>query len=440
MPAIGNRVLQTTTTTGTGTYALGSAPSGYQAFLTASGVSSGATVCYLVVDSLDTPAAWEVGEGVVTAGSPATLTRTKIWESSAGGAVVAWPAGTKYVMCAVPAQRTPLLGDNGALSIALGGTGATTAPMMAVVTAATQAAARTALGVGDGDAPTHAGLSVSSAAGTARQVVYRSGAAGRFSTGVSGDAEAGTDSGSDYYINRVTDSGVVARVLTISRATGVAAYVGNVITTGAYGDGQGFLGLAGTTPIFGVTRAGNYARVSGFGGVVLESGATSGPGTGTAVITATTSAISLGGAPGAESLRITTVANAVNRLEITGSAVGGGVTVASAGSDANVPLLFSAKGTGANSYLGVDARGGRVVSFFSYVASPANYLRVGATAEGGPPELSAWGAGTDIDLLLSPKGAGLMRFGAWTAATGAVTGYVTIRDAAGNTRKLATIA
>ena len=64
--------------------------------------------------------------------------------------------------------------------------------------------------------------------------------------------------------------------------------------------------------------------------------------------------------------------------------------------------------------------------------------RGGATGSG--IAFCAAGADTDIDLLLTPKGSGLVRFGEH-AAIGAetVSGYVTIRDAAGTTRKLAVV-
>lgn len=50
-------------------------------------------------------------------------------------------------------------------------------------------------------------------------------------------------------------------------------------------------------------------------------------------------------------------------------------------------------------------------------------------------------AGRNLNLKLTPSGTGLVQFGTWTSnADAAVNGYVTIKDASGNTRKLATIA
>src|SRR5690348_5244688 len=99
-----DRVLLATTTTGSGTYSLGSAQTGYQDFAGA-GANSGDSVAYAVVDSLSAPSDWEVGEGVYTAGSPATLSRVTIRASSNGGLAVSWAAGTKYVFCAPSAEK-----------------------------------------------------------------------------------------------------------------------------------------------------------------------------------------------------------------------------------------------------------------------------------------------------------------------------------------------
>ena len=56
---------------------------------------------------------------------------------------------------------------------------------------------------------------------------------------------------------------------------------------------------------------------------------------------------SLGGLPGAESLRVTPVASAVNYLQTTGSATGAAVALTAQGSDTNIDLTITPKGTGA---------------------------------------------------------------------------------------------
>ena len=70
-----------------------------------------------------------------------------------------------------------------------------------------------------------------------------------------------------------------------------------------------------------------------------------------------------------------------------------------------------------------------------------NQIRLISDAAGSPPIVQAGGKDTNIDLLLSPKGTGNVRFGFFTSnADAPVTGYVVIKDAAGNARKLAVIA
>ncbi|MBK3799571.1 hypothetical protein GAY33_10070 [Azospirillum brasilense] len=74
------------------------------------------------------------------------------------------------------------------------------------------------------------------------------------------------------------------------------------------------------------------------------------------------------------------------------------------------------------------------------VAAAVNTLEAAGAVSGAAPTLSVQGANADIDLKLSPKGAGHVRFGQYTAAGGlAVTGYVEIKDAGGVVRRLAIV-
>lgn len=71
----------------------------------------------------------------------------------------------------------------------------------------------------------------------------------------------------------------------------------------------------------------------------------------------------------------------------------------------------------------------------------ANGVRFdGSNAAGGVVTLVAQGSDTNLDMRLAPKGSGVVRFGTLTAnADVAITGYITIKDSAGTTRKLAVI-
>ena len=86
---------ETTTTTGTGTLSLGGAVSGFRTILSPSNISSGNYVQYFLKDANGT--GWERGFGVITSGTPDTLSRVKILESSASDAAITLSAGTHTV-------------------------------------------------------------------------------------------------------------------------------------------------------------------------------------------------------------------------------------------------------------------------------------------------------------------------------------------------------
>lgn len=164
MPQISaDRLKQESTTTGTGSYTLGSVPAGFAAFSSAMAVND--TCYYAAADQAGN--GWEVGIGTLSATN--TLARTTILASSNAGAAISWTSGTRDVFITYPARvagrviapgsskvsianadgingnptidvsEANLTLDNigGTLSVAKGGTGATDA-----------SAARTSLGLG----------------------------------------------------------------------------------------------------------------------------------------------------------------------------------------------------------------------------------------------------------------------------------------------------
>ena len=103
---LNDRVKETSTTTGTGTFDLAGAETGFESFV--SGVGDGNVTYYAI--SNDGTAEFEVGIGTVTDATPDTLARTTVISSSNSDALVNFSAGTKTVFCTLPASRTPSAG------------------------------------------------------------------------------------------------------------------------------------------------------------------------------------------------------------------------------------------------------------------------------------------------------------------------------------------
>ena len=104
--ALNDRVKETSTTTGTGTFDLAGAETGFESFV--SGVGNGNQTYYAI--SNDGTNEFEVGIGTVTDATPDTLSRDTIISSSNSDAAVNFSAGTKTVFCTLPASRTPSAG------------------------------------------------------------------------------------------------------------------------------------------------------------------------------------------------------------------------------------------------------------------------------------------------------------------------------------------
>jgi hypothetical protein len=96
-----DRVQETTTTTGTGTVTLAGASLGYQSF---AAIGNGNTTYYCITDGTN----WETGLGTYTS-SGTTLARTTVLDSSNGGSLVNFSAGTKSVFVTYPASEAVLL-------------------------------------------------------------------------------------------------------------------------------------------------------------------------------------------------------------------------------------------------------------------------------------------------------------------------------------------
>lgn len=91
-----DRVQETSATTGTGTFTLAGAVSGFQSF--SSAIGNGNTTYYTIVNGSE----WEIGIGTVGAG---TLSRDIVLDSSTGSAI-SFTTGTKAVFVTYPAGKS----------------------------------------------------------------------------------------------------------------------------------------------------------------------------------------------------------------------------------------------------------------------------------------------------------------------------------------------
>lgn len=110
-----DRVLDTSTTTGTGAFSVsGVAPTGYRTF---SAVMSTSDTCFYAIQH-QTASEWEVGLG--TYSSSNTLTRTTVYASSNSGSAVSFTAGTKDVWIDLPASKAIQADSSGTVSLSYG--------------------------------------------------------------------------------------------------------------------------------------------------------------------------------------------------------------------------------------------------------------------------------------------------------------------------------
>lgn len=127
------------------------------------------------------------------------------------------------------------------------------------------------------------------------------------------------------------------------------------------------------------------------------------------------------------------VASAANYFTAFAAASTGAPALAAVGSDTNITLEIRAKGTGGMFFQTGGGTQFRVIN----TASAVNHIEATGAAAGAAPRFEAIGSDTNIDLALTPKGTGRVRYGTFTgAADAASTGYIEIVDAGGTVRRL----
>jgi hypothetical protein len=236
--------------------------------------------------------------------------------------------------------------------------------------------------------------------------------------------------------------------------TGTVTSSGN-LTLGGTLSGIGNSQLTNSSITFGSTAQALGSTVSGLSGVTIDNGiiggttAVAGTFTTLSGTTSVTTPIVQNSAAAAIAFKtnsassavtqfqVSHTASAVNYVQVTGNATTARPRIDFTGSDTNVGGAFVAKGSGAFVFAS-DANASTIQFFISRTGSATNYLQVTGGATGSAPVLSAQGSSdTDVDITFTPKGAGAVRFGTYTAsALLPVAGYITIKDSGGTTRRL----
>ena len=105
---LNDRVKQTTTTSGTGAFALSGTSQGFDTF--AAGIGNDNETYYAIYEQGTSN--WEVGRGTLDATS-ANLARTEVLSSSNSDTPVNFTGNTLDVFCTLPAAKTVYLDANG---------------------------------------------------------------------------------------------------------------------------------------------------------------------------------------------------------------------------------------------------------------------------------------------------------------------------------------
>ena len=153
--------------------------------------------------------------------------------------------------------------------------------------------------------------------------------------------------------------------------------------------------------------------------------------------------VSLGGINGLEAMRVyCPTSNGVNlpstsrnRVEVISTPSGFNPAFRAAGSDANVGLGLDVKGTGE---VVISQDFSRTVCKLRSASNTNSFVVIDAGV--GSASLGVESSLADADLKLVAKGTGLVSFGTWASnGDAAVNGFIMIKDAAGNVRKVPTI-
>lgn len=237
--------------------------------------------------------------------------------------------------------------------------------------------------------------------------------------------------------------------------TGSDASVGSVFITKGVGSHQFCTNSLGTNVQFEVAHtasAVNYVQVVGAStGNSVTVGAVGSDATVNLILNAknATGTVILQSA-GATTLQSTGVANAVNFVQVTSAATGSSPVISAQGTDTNITFRIRTKGTGGIAFETNNTQD--TIQFeATHTANAVNRIAVTGAATGGTVSLRAVGSDTDVGLQLTSKGSDSIdfytnNFGSphlklthtastvnWVEITGGATGSAVLISANGET-------
>ncbi|MEA2991530.1 MAG: hypothetical protein QOD40_450, partial [Alphaproteobacteria bacterium] len=217
---------------------------------------------------------------------------------------------------------------------------------------------------------------IQGAAGSTRNLFYGTDTSKRWAILTNGTAEAGSNAGSDLVISTFKDDGTaLANVFSITRSNSAAAFAGSV-----------------TAPTFIGNLTGNV-NGSISGAISVSDGSAASPGlyftsdTNTGIYRPGADVFGIS-AGGNDVARFAGDTSAVNYFSIGSSVTTSPLRILAAGTDTDIGIALSPKGTGT----------------INLGSNLANYVAVNGAAVSSAPVIAAAGSDTNIGITLAPKG------------------------------------
>jgi hypothetical protein len=209
------------------------------------------------------------------------------------------------------------------------------------------------------------------------------------------------------FFNRLNDGSAAIHVANVPAGTPNAVFLGSPALLGNGNGGpvtntgtNGHVALAG--PAGRVDRPGVMVGSEASGLFAPSATEIAAVASGAEVLRVTSAgAVTLGGGSTSHGFGVTTPANSVNRLVASGAVSAGTPALTAQGSDANINVIIAPKGTGV---VRLQARGNTALEA-SAAAAPVNFVRINGSAGGVPVQVTAQGSDTNVALQFQAKGA-----------------------------------